>query len=135
MVGHRVIREAARAYATALEAQLPIDVAVLDHPPDTAAQPCVYLELEAVGWATGLWHVTHRAVVVVEAALGPAARADELGDLADGVLAAAQHVTSSNDRVRLTSTSIRVGDQPYPAVAISVTQVFTRCDLPEPPTR
>jgi hypothetical protein len=128
-----VIPEAIAGYVASLEAELGGSVGVYDHRPDTAAAPCVYVELESVTYATGVLEVALVATAVADPAREPGSQALVLNDLVDHVVAAA--VRGGHIAARLSARpvpAVTVGDQTYPAVAVTGARVTTACALPDP---
>jgi hypothetical protein len=128
-----VIRAAAAAFAAAIAPRVGEGVQVVDHPPDTAAGPVIWLELLSADFAPGVgWQVRHQAVIVAAGGLESLSATDQLGDLTDQVIVAATTLGPAQEINAQGGQTRRIGGTAWPACTVSGVQVFAVCDLPQP---
>lgn len=128
-----MIRQAAARFALAIAGRVGEGVQVVDHPPDTAAGPVIWLELLGVDYALGVgWQVRHQAVIVAAQGLEPGSSTDQIGDLTEQVIVAAAALGPAAEVAAQGSQTRRIGGTAWPASTVSGVQVFAVCDLPQP---
>lgn len=128
-----MIREAAAAFAAAVASRVGEGVQVVDHPPDTATGPVIWVELLGVDYALGVgWQVRHQAVIVAAEGLEAESATDSLGVLTDQVIVALTTLGPPSEVNAQGSQTRRIGGNAWPASTVSGVQVFTVCDLPQP---
>jgi hypothetical protein len=127
-----MLTESRGRLAAELARWVPPGVPVLDHPPDTAAPPMVYLRPARHTFRQGIvfaWDV----VLVVDGALSPKDRADALDELFDACLAAAGQVAVLAECASSFGTQL-LGDVGNPSATVTVPMFHATCELPQAPT-
>jgi len=127
-----MLAESRARLAAELARWVPAGVPVLDHPPDTAAPPFVYLRPARHTFRQGIvvaWDV----VLTVDGSLSPADRAARLDTLFDAVLAAAAQVAVLAECASSFGTQL-LGDVGNPSATVTVPIYHATCELPQTPT-